>query len=161
MSIIRCEEHGNWDSDFHEECPRCEIAVEFWRDKCERITKELAEARAQIRKSQDGNWILMPVDPPPEMIEIGSNVSMEISANQVFHAYEAMVEWCADKNPDGVIGTREREALRSANKESARAEQAESENATLKMQMAGIINPLARCDCPVCEAVRALEKDNG
>lgn len=25
MSIMRCERHGNWDSDFHELCPRCEF----------------------------------------------------------------------------------------------------------------------------------------
>lgn len=25
MSIMRCEHHGNWDSDFQECCPRCEF----------------------------------------------------------------------------------------------------------------------------------------
>lgn len=24
MSIMRCEKHGHWDSDFDEGCPRCE-----------------------------------------------------------------------------------------------------------------------------------------
>jgi len=23
MSIMRCEKHGHWDSDFYEECPVC------------------------------------------------------------------------------------------------------------------------------------------
>ena len=23
MSIMLCEQHGHWDSDFHEGCPRC------------------------------------------------------------------------------------------------------------------------------------------
>jgi len=23
MSIMRCEKHGHWDSDFYEECPSC------------------------------------------------------------------------------------------------------------------------------------------
>ena len=25
MSIMTCDQHGSWDSDFHEECPRCII----------------------------------------------------------------------------------------------------------------------------------------
>ena len=27
MSIMRCDQHGNWDSDFHEECQRCQLQI--------------------------------------------------------------------------------------------------------------------------------------
>ncbi len=52
MSIIRCEEHGNWDSDFHEECPRCMNSEDYWEEKCERLTTENAELKKQLADSE-------------------------------------------------------------------------------------------------------------
>ncbi len=53
MSIMRCEKHDNWDSDFHEICPRCEISVDYWIERAETAEAQCEKMKAVVEAATE------------------------------------------------------------------------------------------------------------
>jgi hypothetical protein len=70
MSIMRCERHGSWDSDYMEDCPKCEL--EQIKMAYEARTEEADELRVQACRQGDRD--MLKTDAGKELIKaaIGS-----------------------------------------------------------------------------------------